>query len=174
MLTDAELTEIEQRLRAATPAPWTIGFNGAMRSAWAIVRAGSSQTILHLEPTKNIDLDESSHRVDADLDLVQYAPADIQRLLDEVRELRAQTGEITTEDSVLTGDLQETQVALMQLAEKNERLQSALEFYADLANYRPPKPMPGETPPLWIGTDLGRRAREALGLPEVSPETPAG
>jgi hypothetical protein len=168
-LTDEELQEIEQRLETATPAPWTIGFNGAMRSAWAIMRAGSSQTVLHLEPQKNIDLDESTHRVDADLDLVQFAPSDIRRLLDEVRALRGESSERVPESSEAESDLREAQVALMEIAQRAERLQSALEFYADLNNFRPPKPEPGETI-LWVGNDLGRRAREALGHPETNTE----
>ena len=92
-------------------------------------------------------------------------------LLEEVEALRT----IKKDDSAPAHqqDLQEAQLALQEIAQRCERLQQALEFYGALDNYRPPKPAPGETPPLWIGNDLGRRAREALGVPEISsiPET---
>lgn len=170
MLSENELQQIEARLQAASPGPWTIGFNGSMRSGWAVLRAGTSATVFHLEPLKNVELDEATHQVDSDLDLVQFARTDLEMLLGEVKRLRAASS--STEGAPQAADMQEAQLALMEIAQRCERLQHALEFYADLGNYRPPKPPPGETPPLWIGNDLGRRAREALGLPEVAPEAP--
>lgn len=173
MLSDEQIQEIETRLQAATPGPWTVGFNGAMRSGWAVMRANTSRTIFHLDPLKNVDLDEATHQVDADLDLVQYSRTDLEVLLAEVKSLRSSSTK--TESDAISPDLQEAQLALMEIAQRCERLQNALEFYADLNNFRPPKPPPGEAPPLWVGNDLGRKAREALGLPEVmpSPETPS-
>jgi len=171
MLSEDDIQQIEARVQAATPGPWTIGFNGAMRSGWAIIKAGSSRTVLHLDPAKNIDLDEATHQVDADLDFVQFARSDIETLLAEVKKQQA-----PSTDTPETTGLQDAQLALMEIAQRCERLQQALEFYAELNHYRPPRPPPGEPAPLWIGNDLGRRAREALGLPEVSvaAESPAG
>ena len=168
-LTQEQLAEIEARANAATAAPWTIGFNGAMRSAWAILKAGTARTILNLEPEKNIELDELTHQVDSDLDFIQFARGDVDALLADIR---ARDAEVAPPDTSASSDLQETQVALIEIAQKCERLQTALEFYADIAHYRPPNPAEGEAPPLWIGNDLGRRAREALGVPEVIPEAP--
>src|SRR5262245_3372333 len=88
MLTDEELQAIEKRAADATPGPWTVGFNGAMRAGWAILKANTSRAILNLDPTKNIDLDLLTHQVDSDLDFIQNAKEDIERLLKEVKELR--------------------------------------------------------------------------------------
>ena len=165
MLTDEELRAIQERLSASTPGPWTIAFNKAMRGAWAVMKAGTSQTILHLEPTKNTDLDEATHQVDADLDLVQYAREDLAALLEMIRELKGSTAGTTTE----TAAEEDSELAALRI---DQILLAAIQFYADPQNYRRPDPAtPGA---VWIGTDLGQRARAALaqvtGVPEGGGE----
>ena len=88
VITDAELKEIEDRLAAASLGPWTVGFNGSMRSGWAIQRAGTSSVVINLDPEKNTSLDMESHQVDGNLDFIQNSREDMARLVEMVKALK--------------------------------------------------------------------------------------
>lgn len=164
MLTDEQIAEIAERVTHATPGPWSIGFNGAMRSAWAVQRAGSSSPILHLDSQKNVDLDHASHTVDGDLDFIQHARTDVEELLAEVKKLREAVATLEGAAS----ENERLEMALGTVSAQYERVRDALEFYASPSTYRQPAPPPAEPVP-WIGSDLGRRARAALDKHEPLP-----
>ena len=164
-LSKEELEGIRERERRATPGPWIAAFNGAMRGSWAIQTAGSSNVVVHLEPVKNIDLDQATHRVDSDLDFLQAARTDIPALLETIEALQTPEGS----PSGSADGTQELQLALVEMAQQNEQLRAALEFYANARSYRKPADPPAEPHP-WVGTDLGRRARQALGIAEPIKE----
>lgn len=154
MMTDAEIIEIEERVKAASPGPWNIGFNGSMRSGWAIQTAGTASVVINLEPEKNVALDMESHQVDGNLDFIQHSREDIPRLIEAVRELKA-GGQPDSDFDAAT----ELQLMVAKLAEQVERLKATLYFYAHPDTYRnKPADADGNVPE-WIGTDLGKRAR---------------
>ena len=159
MLDDTEITEIKERADAASPGPWNIGFNGSMRSGWAIQRAGTSSPILHLDPDRNIALDIENHSLDGTLDFIQNAREDIPRLIQTIEELKAAQGPQTA--GALAADV-ELQLTVAKQATQIERLRAVLYFYALPDSYRQ-KPADAEGKNTdWIGTDMGARARKAF------------
>ncbi len=161
MLEDFEIQQILDRAEQATPGPWTIGFDKSMRSGWAVLKAGTATTVVHLDPTKNIDLDIESHRVDANLDFIQNAREDVPKLVETIRELKAAGGA-----AELHGIDAELQLTVAKLANEVETLRKALYFYAHPETYKQkPADAEGKVPD-WIGTDLGARARRFFVPPE--------
>lgn len=156
MMTEEELKEIEDRLQAASPGPWTVGFNGSMRSGWAIQRAGTASVVINLEPEKNISLDMESHQVDGNLDFIQHSREDVERLVGEVRELKKAGGSASETGF---GDSTELQLTVARLADQVEKMRAALYFYAHPETYKNKQADADGQVPEWIGTDLGRRAR---------------
>jgi len=166
MLEDYEVQQILDRAEQATPGPWTIGFDKSMRSAWAVLKAGTATTVVHLDPDKNVDLDIESHRVDANLDFIQNAREDVPKLVETIRELKASGhGEPVPFDA-------ELQIAVARLASEVERLKQILYFYAHPETYKQKPPDEAGRVPDWIGTDLGARARVVFTAPK--PEDAQG
>lgn len=154
MIDDDTLRQIAARLQQATPGPWTIGFDKSLRSAWAVQKAETTRIVVHLDPDKNIDLDVVTNQVEPDLEFIQNAPADVELLLEEVRELREQV----EADRQTKQDMSDLQATFQQMASNYERVYMALRWYADPAN-----------------ADGGKIARRVLGIPEPAgtSETPA-
>ncbi len=159
MLENSEINEIEERAKAASPGPWNIGFNGSMRSGWAIQRAGTASPILHLDADKNIALDIENHSLDGTLDFIQNSREDVPLLIQTIRELKA--AEVPPEAQSLAAE-QELQLTVAKLASQVERLKAVLYFYAHPDTYRQKPADPEGKAPEWIGTDLGARARKAF------------
>ena len=76
-LTNAELDQIEARLRAAAPGPWKSFVEG---------RDHTSGSSFIATPGSDIELAGATA---ADQDFIAHARQDLPRLLDEVRRLRA-------------------------------------------------------------------------------------
>jgi hypothetical protein len=76
-LTNAELDQIEARLRAAAPGPWKSFVEG---------RDHTSGSSFIATPGSDIEL---AGATTADQDFIAHARQDLPRLLDEVRRLRA-------------------------------------------------------------------------------------
>lgn len=78
--------EIEQRLKAATPWPWSIGCGVSVRSAWAIEDL-SGNRLINLDISANVDSDGKTGQVEEDLELISHAPSDLAYLLARVKAL---------------------------------------------------------------------------------------
>ncbi len=158
MMNDRYLREIEERVKAASPGPWTVVFNGSMRSGWAIQTAGTASVVINLEPEKNVALDMESHQVDGNLDFIQNSREDIAQLIEMVRASKAEKLVLAEDEGAFLAAT-ELQLTVAKLAEQVEKLKAALYFYAHPDTYKN-KPADAEgNVPEWIGTDLGRRAR---------------
>jgi hypothetical protein len=97
-ISDADLNEIERRLRKAlevAPQPWTEFLKTRHATGGgSFIRIGEDSELDH-EMHVDIHLGDSRWsspdvRLDAVIDLLGHAPEDIQRLLQEVRRLQAQ------------------------------------------------------------------------------------
>jgi hypothetical protein len=167
MLTEEEISRIQEYAREATGGPWEFLTDGARRAAPVLQQPGG-RTVLYLDPVKNGRLDDATRKVDADMDFISRAREDLPRLADEVSHLT----QVVTEMR-LAFDKQGEDLSF--LYQENLRLKEALEFYSELRTYRRlVNPETSAVTPAPIEKDLGNAARIALGLPprEEPPPVP--
>jgi hypothetical protein len=157
MITEEELKETEDRARQATAGPWEFSSGGSRRAATHIEQPGG-RTVLHLDPSRNVALDEATRQVEVDMDFIERAREDVMRLVSEVTFTRRVIDEMREAYERQT----EEWSALYQ---ENLRLKETLEFYANPRAYqRMVNPETNAPIPAPIERDLGQAARGSLGL----------
>lgn len=83
---DEILAEMQAVADKATSGPWSIGCGVSTRSAWSIETSDSfSRTVIYLDSTKNINLDEAQNSVEEDLEFIAMSREAMPRLIEALR-----------------------------------------------------------------------------------------